>query len=737
MLLPLALSLSLLAPAVAQEPRYGAVWGVVRSSEDGAPLAFADVEVAGSGGTLVAVTDSLGQWIIENVPAGLHSFLFRHLNHQPHRLEFRVHADRTIYLEIELKFRPVNLPKIDVSSRGLSGLRVDTLPVSVESLSNATERARMESSPGVVELGLGDAAREVPGHEPPDPSDMLLVRGSSAELKMIYLNGAPVVAPFHIAGLIQALDTDLLRSATLYLGGAPSRLNGGLSYIMDIETRAGRGDAPLMAMGFDMVAAKMTSEGALGPNGSFLIGARAVHGWGTPFLDRPFPYAYGDVLGRIDLAVGDSGRLSVSGFWNREHLRLDYSDGPDQVAGWGNEAGSFRYRGVVSRTEIGLTAALGTFETELPLGGENPLLTSGRSRRARVAADLARTMGSVRLLGGASYERARVEQRVRLFSDAATLGDERSGGAGEVAGGYAEIVIVPARRLELRGGLRADVYSVDPDVRISPRLALSLLITEGSVLTLAGGRYGQYVLTPVVLFGGGSEPETGDAFEVASASHAMVSLDQRLGDGLALGLEGFYKAFDGLPEESGESADASGVEVWVRRTERTITGWLGYSLAWVWTNRPDRFTTTRISAGRHLVSAGLRGPFMRSGRFEVRVAYGAGLPYTAIPEPDVTTPVFTVAGQGAVANLAAAEPVPPPPTEPSDPYLRVDAQLSHTWSGRWNDVAFQFTPYIKVLNALDRRDALFYHFDHSGNTPEPRPLAPLPILPVVGLEWKF
>ncbi|MGH7551737.1 MAG: hypothetical protein ACREMQ_01750, partial [Longimicrobiales bacterium] len=69
--------------------------------------------------------------------------------------------------------------------------------------------------------------------------------------------------------------------------------------------------------------------------------------------------------------------------------------------------------------------------------------------------------------------------------------------------------------------------------------------------------------------------------------------------------------------------------------------------------------------------------------------------------------------------------------------LRLDAQLARTWTGDWRGLAFEFTPYLKVLNALDRRDAIFYHFDRNDTNPEPRALAALPVLPVVGVQWKF
>jgi hypothetical protein len=45
-------------------------------------------------------------------------------------------------------------------------------------------------------------------------------------------------------------------------------------------------------------------------------------------------------------------------------------------------------------------------------------------------------------------------------------------------------------------------------------------------------------------------------------------------------------------------------------------------------------------------------------------------------------------------------------------------------------------PYLRLLNALDRRDSLFYTFER-WRSESVRPLAELPVLPLVGIAVSF
>jgi hypothetical protein len=729
--------------ALMQDPGSAVVWGQVRSFSTGAPLRFAVIEVVMAGQLRIqSETDSTGIYVLQGVPPGRRLIRATHLDHAPHEIEVSVVSGQQKYVDFDLEVRPVKLPTVTARANALTtGLR-DTLSTTEPEIGPATVRV-LEATPGVAEHGLADAANEVPGHEPVDPSDVLFVRGGAADLKLVLLNGAPVYAPFHIGGLINALDVEMLRSVTLYLGGAPARYDGGLSYVMDLETRSGRTKGRHADVGMDILAARGLTEGPIGSSGSYLIGGRAVHGLGaTPFVTGPFPYTYGDGLARFDIDFEGGGTLSLTGFWNRENVRLDSAGAPEQIARWGNDAGSLRYRGEIGGAEALVTLAAGNFRTELPLRGLKPLVTQGNSRRMRAAADFTRAFGSARVFYGASFDRMEFDQRAVSLTDSTETLSLHHEGKGDVTGLYAEGRVSASSRVQLRGGLRADVFSLSPSVRVAPRLSATILLTDRAALTLAGGRYRQYVRVPddeLVTGAAVADERDTRALTVASATHFVLAFDQDLGEGMGLGIEGFFKNFDELPSPSGERAKATGVDLWVRRSSGIVTGWFGYSLAWVWSPDAEEAIsrTPNPYSGRHLVSAGVSGPMIGGGNFDIRVAYGAGLPFTAIPEPEVTTPVFGTGLDFAPAATLSSEPVPTLPSEPNQRYLRLDAQLARTWTGDWRGLAFEFTPYLKVLNALDRRDAIFYHFDRNDTNPEPRALAALPVLPVVGVQWKF
>ena len=735
-----ALSLAFLtAAASVQQGPTATVQGQVRSEGTNAPLRGAVVQVVSVGISMMATTDSLGNYKLKNVPIGRRLLRATHWDHAPLEVEVVMANRAELVLDFSLEIRPVKLPAVTAQATVSRGAG-DTVSAGTAGLGQANVRA-LEASPGVAEIGLAEITRDVPGQDPPDPSDVLYVRGGTTDLKLVLLNGAPVFAPFHLGGLINALDGDLMRAARLYVGGAPARYDGGLSYVMDLETRAGRNQQSRATVSADLLATRTVLEGPLTRSATYLLGARSVHGAGArTFVGAEFPYAYADAIGRLDFRI-IGGNLTLSGFWNQESVVLDSIAGGSAHATWGNTSGSARYRNRIMGTDAEFTFAAGRFHTQLPVGVVRPIITDGRADRVRATAHFMRNVGPVNLQFGGTFDQQHYQYGAwpRFATRDSTL--LRADARGDIGGFYVDGQWQPLKRLTVRSGLRTDVFSQDNRPRVAPRLSATYLLTDKAALTIAGGMYRQYVRAETssgVIGTPLPDSARGPSLAIAEASHLVLGLDQDLGDGVRVALEGYYKAFNGLPSTQGDMTEASGVDLWVRRGTGAYTGWLGYSLAWIWSERDSFNGSDQHFAGRQLLSAGAAGPIGGGGVFEIRVAYGAGLPFTAIPEPEAAPPVFTVLASKPDRVIGS---VPEDnfqyPTPPDEQYLRVDAQIARTFLGDVRGFVFEVTPYFKVLNALDRRDALFYHFDRSQQEPQARAVAALPVLPILGLEWRF
>jgi hypothetical protein len=280
---------------------------------------------------------------------------------------------------------------------------------------------------------------------------------------------------------------------------------------------------------------------------------------------------------------------------------------------------------------------------------------------------------------------------------------------------------------------------------MAPRGSATVLVGSGAALTLAGGRYHQYVRVPRPLPRGSLLRNFADSaripthMAVAGATHLSLGLDQQMGGGVRLGLEGFYKRYHGLPgavDTLSSTAHSSGMDVWVRRTSGPLTGWFGYSLNWVWSS-VDETRRAGDFVGRQTVSAGVRGVAWKSSVVGVRVAYGA-----PISSRDYGNVADGALGPGSIpstdfssgADLDTEAPV----STFSSEFLRLDAEISRTWTPRVAGRATEVTPYLRVINALNQRDGFFYRYSETGSGQGAlQPLARVPLVPVFGVTWKI
>lgn len=732
------------SPSSEDAPAVGTVFGRVLRAETQTPIAAASVEIRLPAFSWFLVTDDDGFYRAEGIPAGPIFLVARALDRDPLAASVVVPAGGDVPLDLALERRPVAMPSLfaNIVARRLSapGLTREGFREEGE-----TELRALDSSPGVAEAGL---TLDDAGVDPADPTSVLYVRGAASDLKLVLLDGAPVYAPFHLSGLLDAFPDGVLDEASLYIGGTPARYDGGLSYVLDLKIREGDGERFRVAGAADLLGGTLRAEGPIGSAGRILLSGRALHGLGYPMItnEQEMPYGYGDVLGRLDYRLGP-GKFTATGFWNRESVLLDIGRledaGAVESAYWGNLAGSASYRVPLADGTFTLRGAHGRFGTGLPLPRDKELDFEvsfadviARTVRTRTEALFESGGRELRWAAGGGFDSYETVVDRRTVLGGRTAHDlTHAVRRADVVAGWGEAIWQVVPEVEVRGGVRTSYFAPSRRAKFAPRGTVTWHVTDAVDLRVSGGRFFQVVRGPESILSGdltgptiggvlptltrdGVPPSTPGS-SIADASHLVVGLENSLENGVDVGFETYFKSFDDLPDAS--QLYSWGGDLWLQAKEGPVRGWVGYSIAFVSTNDPEEDTPF---VGRQLLSGGLSSG-VREFDFGIRLAYGAGLSFasvTAGPEE-----------KGAPSG----DDLPVLSGAPEDSYLRVDAEISRRWVASIGSSSVEIAPYVRVLNALDRRDALFYQTTADQPLTRPAPLASLPVIAIFGVSWSF
>lgn len=117
----------------------------------------------------------------------------------------------------------------------------------------------------------------------------------------------------------------------------------------------------------------------------------------------------------------------------------------------------------------------------------------------------------------------------------------------------------------------------------------------------------------------------------------------------------------------------------------------------------DLFGRASDFVERHLLSAGVSGALAGPLRGELRIAYGAALPYTSVSFGDAAAEPLSLSG--GTFERTGAEGLEPGvvPSGLDEQFLRVDLEIHALFEPTWGGHTWQVRPYVRLLNALDRR----------------------------------
>lgn len=211
----------------------------------------------GKEGKWHALTDADGRFRLY-LPEGYYRMNISYMGYQPYTQPVRVDRNRT--LRPALTPQLFEIAEVTVKSYKNGGELGELTPSNLLSFSGNDLFSQIWILPGVTGLPTGCNFQ---------------VDGGSSDENQLLLDGVPVYHPGHINSLLPVFNGDAVRSMVFHKGFFPTRLEGRLSSVTEVNLKEGNLQEHVRTLTLDMPAAGITLEGPiLKDKLSYLVSAR-------------------------------------------------------------------------------------------------------------------------------------------------------------------------------------------------------------------------------------------------------------------------------------------------------------------------------------------------------------------------------------------------------------------------------------------------------------------------------
>ena len=770
-LLAAAMLCTAATPLDAQDAATGVIRGTLRSGRDEQPVAYATVTAQ----RVTARSDASGRFLLPDVPVGTMRLAVRALGYRYEERSVVVARGETTTVVIFLEPAPVRLDPVRTTAR-------------------AREREEFERSPDVGTFTLrGSTLRQVPPIGEPDVlrSVQLLpgvvarsdytagynVRGGEADQNLILLDGIPVYNPFHLLGLFGTFIDETVADVNLMTGGFPSSYGSRLSSVLDVATATEARQGVHGSASVSMLSTSAMLGGTL-PDAktSWSIAGRRTYIDALAAIATPsgLPYDFWDGQLKAQRLMPNGGTFSVTAYAGRDTYDGTFAfldeeeeagDGTVEV-GWGNRLVGLSYLqplppgsgiplGIGQKMALGdsasivMRAAVTEFDTGIDLGAGS-FVVDNTVTDVRASGALtwfvgahARRVGVEGTRHGVLYDARSEQAAIPLF--------ERRQHPYSFAGFWDDSWRAHPRVL-LRYGARVEHLTGRRWTGVSPRASIKLFATPDLAVTIAGGRYAQWMHSyanediPIRLFDAWMASDA--HIPVSLADHAIVGAERWFGDQRFVRVEAWGKKYTDVAEQNQADDPAIrgdefryadglsyGGDILLRQVEgERLSGWLSYGYA-VSARERDGRRYAPAQDRRHTLNAVVAWQLPRRWQLGSRIGFGSGTPFTDI-DGQIVRRIYN-GGTGRFESGTVDRRIEPVGGDRNGErypaFIRFDITASRRYD--WGRAALE--PYLSVINATNRQNVFIYTFDYTDNPPTRTARSQFPILPTLGLTVRF
>lgn len=740
------------------------------------PLPFATIEIPEC--QKVATTDDEGEFAFAAITeSDSVTVRFSRVGYKPRRVRIHASGKQSLYFSLEPEGRSIPevviedvRPSDDETPAEPSATRLSIREMkSVPALLGETDILKvLQLKPGVVNAAEGSVG--------------FSVRGGSADQNLILLDNATVYNAAHLFGFVSNFNAEVVRDLTAHRGGFPSQFGGRLSSIVSVRTSDGDFSKTHVSGGIGLLSTRLKVEGpirkdkiswSLGGRRTYVdLVTRAINKRKDERerLFRPVPsYDFHDLNGRLSFRLSPRNQLAISGFWaedNFSYKNLDF----DFRFRWQNTAASAQWTYTAMdamAVQTTLSHSSYWFNIQNAAPGFSVRLRSGISDwtlKSQVIRDVSATH-RVRFGGEAALFNFNIGQ----FDAGSTDGQISLLDGSEKRAAQLAFFGSDERKitdwLRLNAGLRLSGFASGRTFfgNVEPRLMANFPVSESSSFSASFARMSQYLHQ----LAGSSGVSFPTDFWYPSTRNVRPQLSdqislgfaQRLAKGWNLNWEIYHKWLrnqielrdgalivgDGPIDQQisiGNGRAFAATELELEKTSGPLTGWVGYTLAWVQKGgfadiNGGRYFSPRHDVRHNLTTVGtlrLNRQFSVSSTLVYRSGIFAWLPsgkFTLQNVPGGTSPaIVPVYGERNTFQFPH--------------YFRLD--FAFVWHFMPRRGQQDLT--LSVYNLTNRRNPYFYYFSteyqtvvnngHSYKVPQAVKISPVNLFPILpSLTWNF
>ncbi len=757
----------------AEVPLRQTVRGTVIDRASKAPVAGANVVLAGAQPPVGAITDAHGAFRLPGVPVGRQTVRVSHIGYETAvAANLLVGAGAETVLPVELAEAVTPVAEVVVTD---AANRLEPL----DGMATTSARPLPMAEAKRYAASLNDPARIASGYAGVSGDDYLenalVVRGNSSRGLLWRLEGVEIPNPNHFAdegasgGGVSIFSAHVLANSDFLTSAFPARYGNALSGVLDLRLRNGNAEKREHAVQAGTMGLDVALEGPFrkGRGASYLVNGRyslfsLLNRAGFNVGNANAATGFGDAVFKLHFPAGRAGVFSVFGVGGLSGYRLDsaYVTGRNRsdvgvvgvAHGWqANATTSVRTVLALSGTRIG---------AERTSRADDPPETYREDFRksfARAAVTVHKKL-SVRhaLEAGATY--SQLSYRFGDAREASPDDSPRDGSVFDDAGntalvqGYLSGQYRPGEQLTLTGGLHVLYFGLNGRTSVEPRAGLAWKFRPGHALRAGLGVHSrveplQYYFARFVARDG-TEVQYNRHLGFTKARHYVLGYDWQPAPHLSLRFETYYQDVYNVPVRADSglfssisvyegfttyalanrgTGDNYGVELSAEKSfaRNYYLVWNGalYRATYLTLDGPRRNTPYNGGFNTHL----LTGREFRLGRQAGRHALNVSLRATwAGGKRYIPVDLAASVAQGReVLDVKEAY------RHQLDDYARLDLQVAY----RFNRPRFTGEWRLDVFNATNHRSTVKYYYQP--DTQRVAALTQLGTLPVLACRLEF